>query len=201
MAATVPAAPALPRPVVLADALPGTRVRDASLVLGGALFTALMAQIAIPMAGSPVPITGQTLAVGLVGATLGFRRGTAAMLLYVVLGLFLPFYSEGNSGWDVIVGSNGGYILGFVVATGVVGWLAERGADRKVLSAFVAFVAAQLIIFAFGLVGLKIAVGESWSWTVHNGFAIFIVGGLVKAAVGAAVLPSAWRLVRRFERD
>jgi biotin transport system substrate-specific component len=198
LAATAPAAPALPRPVVLADALPGTRVRDVSLVIGGALFTALMAQIAINVPPSPVPITGQTLAVGLVGATLGFRRGTAAMLLYVVLGLFLPFYSNGGSGFDVILGSNGGYILGFVVATGVVGWLAERGADRRALTAFVAFVAAQLIVFAFGLAGLKLAVGESWGWTIHNGFAIFIVGGLIKAAVGAAVLPSAWHLVRRF---
>jgi len=193
-------APALPRPVVLADALPGARVRDVTLVLGGALFTALLAQIAINVPPSPVPVTGQTLAVGLVGATLGFRRGVAAMALYVVLGLFLPFYSGGEHGWDVIAGSNGGYILGFVVATGVVGWLAERGADRKALTAFVAFIAAQLVVFAFGLAGLKLAVGESWSWTIHNGFAIFIVGGIIKAIVGALALPSAWRLVRRFER-
>jgi biotin transport system substrate-specific component len=60
-------------------------------------------------------------------------------------------------------------------------------------------VVGQLIVFAFGLAGLKIAVGESWGWTIHNGFSIFIVGGLIKAAVGALVLPSAWTLVRRFE--
>jgi biotin transport system substrate-specific component len=69
-----------------------------------------------------------------------------------------------------------------------------------VVLAFLAFVAGQLVIFAFGLVGLKIAVGESWGWTIHNGFAIFIVGGVVKALVGAVALPSAWGLVRRFER-
>ena len=196
--ATASAAPALQqrRGLVLADAIPGALVRDILLVIGGAAFTALLAQIAIPVPPSPVPVTGQTLAVGLVGATLGARRGTAAMLLYALLGLFLPVYAEGNSGWDVITGASGGYIVG----TGVVGWLAERGADRKALTAFVAFVAAQLIVFAFGLVGLKLAVGESWSWTVHNGFSIFIVGGIIKAIVGAIVLPSAWQIVRRVER-
>jgi biotin transport system substrate-specific component len=170
------------------------------LVLGGVGLTALLAQVAISVPPSPVPITGQTLAVGLVGATLGARRGTASMLLYVLLGLFLPIYADGGSGWDVVWGANGGYILGFIVATGVVGHLAERGADRKALTAFVAFVAAQLIVFAFGLAGLKIAVGESWAWTIHNGFSIFIVGGIVKALVGAIALPSAWHLVRRFDR-
>lgn len=197
----IASAPSLPRRgLVLADAVPGARVRDAVLVLAGALLTALLAQVAIPIPPSPVPVTGQTLAVGLVGATLGARRGTAAMVLYATMGLFLPVYAEGSSGWDVITGASGGYIVGFVFATGVVGWLAERGADRKALTAFVSFVAAQLIVFAFGLVGLKLAVGQDWGWTVHNGFAIFIVGGLIKALIGAAVLPSAWQLVRRLER-
>jgi biotin transport system substrate-specific component len=192
-------AAALPRYPVLADVLPGARVRDAVLVVSGALLTALFAQISIDVPPSPVPITGQTLAVGLVGATLGARRGASSLGLYAVLGLFLPFYADGESGWDVIWGASGGYIIGFIVAAGVIGWLAEHGADRHVLLAFLAFVAGQLVIFAFGLVGLKIAVGESWDWTIHNGFSIFIVGGLVKAVIGAVALPSAWRIVRRFE--
>jgi biotin transport system substrate-specific component len=194
------AAATLRRYSVLADTLPGARVRDAVLVVGGALLTALFAQISIDVPPSPVPITGQTLAVGLVGATLGARRGASSLGLYAVLGLFLPFYADGESGWDVIWGASGGYIVGFVVAAGVIGWLAEHGADRRVVLAFLAFVAGQLVIFAFGLVGLKIAVGESWGWTIHNGFSIFIVGGIVKALVGAVALPSAWGLVRRFER-
>ena len=189
---------ALPRYTVLADGFP--RVNDAVLVLSGALLTALFAQISIPVPGSPVPITGQTLAVGLVGATLGARRGAASLALYAVLGLFLPFYADGASGWDVIWGASGGYIVGFIVAAGVIGWLAEHGADRHVLLAFCAFVVGQLVIFAFGLAGLKLAVGESWSWTLHNGFTIFIVGGIVKAVIGAIALPSAWRIVRRFDR-
>jgi biotin transport system substrate-specific component len=196
----IPAAGALPRRAVLADVLPGARVRDAVLVVGGALTTALFAQISIDVPPSPVPITGQTLAVGLVGATLGARRGASSLGLYAVLGLFLPFYADGESGWDVVWGASGGYIIGFIFAAGVVGWMAEHGADRKVLAAFAAFVAGQLIIFAFGLAGLKISVEESWGWTIHNGFSIFIVGGLVKAAIGAVALPGAWQLVRRFER-
>ena len=187
-------------PVVLGDVVPGDRVRDAVLVVGGAALTALMAQIAIDVPPSPVPITGQTLAVGLVGATLGARRGATSMALYAFLGLFLPVFSEGSSGWHVIWGATGGYILGFIVAAYAIGWMAERGADRKVLTAFASFIVGQLIIFAFGLTGLKISVEESWGWTIHNGFSIFIVGGLVKAAIGAAVLPSAWSLVRKFER-
>jgi biotin transport system substrate-specific component len=197
---SAPSAAALPRYPVLADVLPGARVRDAVLVVSGALLTALFAQTTIDVPPSPVPITGQTLAVGLVGATLGARRGASSLGLYAVLGLFLPFYADGESGWDVIWGASGGYIIGFIVAAGVIGWLAEHGADRHVLLAFLAFVAGQLVIFAFGLAGLKIAVGESWGWTIHNGFSIFVVGGLVKAVIGAVALPSAWRIVRRFER-
>jgi len=191
---------AAPRRAVLADVIPGARVRDAILVLSGALLTALFAQISIKVPGSPVPITGQTLAVGLVGATLGMRRGTASLALYALLGLFLPFYADGNSGWDVIWGASGGYIVGFILAAGLVGWMAEHGADRNVVLAFLAFVGGQLIIFAFGLVGLKLAADQSWGWTIHNGFTIFIFGGLVKAAIGAVVLPGTWGLVRRFER-
>jgi biotin transport system substrate-specific component len=193
-------AAALPRRAVLADAIPGARVRDVVLIVSGALLTALFAQIAIKVPGSPVPITGQTLAVGIVGATLGANRGAASLGLYALLGLFLPFYADGESGWDVVWGASGGYIIGFIFAAYAIGWLAERGADRNVYLAFLAFVVGQLIIFAFGLVGLKLAVDESWSWTIHNGFEIFIFGGLVKAAIGALALPGAWKLVRRFER-
>src|SRR5919201_325828 len=192
-------ATALPRRTVLADVIPQARLRDATLVLAGALLTALFAQIAIDVPPSPVPVTGQTLAVGLVGATLGARRGAASLALYAILGLFLPFYAEGDSGWHVIWGASGGYIVGFVFAAGAIGWLAERGADRKALAAFAAFVVGQLIVFALGLAGLKIAVGESWGWTIQKGFSIFIVGGLIKALIGALALPSAWHLVRRFE--
>jgi biotin transport system substrate-specific component len=191
---------ALPGRRVLADVLPGALARDVVLVVSGALLTALFAQISIDVPPSPVPITGQTLAVGLVGATLGMRRGAASLALYMLLGLFLPFYADGESGWHVVWGASGGYLVGFVFAAGFVGWMAEHGADRSPLLAFLTFVVGQLIIFVPGLIVLKISVGETWGWTVHNGFTIFIVGGLVKALIGAIALPSAWGLVRRFER-
>jgi biotin transport system substrate-specific component len=190
-----------PRAGVLADALPGARVRDLALVLGGAGLTSLLAQVSVNIPPSPVPVTGQTLAVGIVGATLGMRRGAASLLLYLLLGLVLPVYADAESGWHILWGPNGGYILGFVLAAAAIGRLAEAGQDRKVATAALAFIVGQLIVFVPGLIGLKIAAGQDWGWTIHYGFSIFIVGGLIKAAIGAAVLPSAWRLVRRFERQ
>lgn len=200
-----------PRVPVLADLFANTWVLNAVLVLGGALFTALCAQIVIPM--TPVPMTGQTLAVMLVGAALGWKRGMAALTLYMVLGFVLPFYAEGGSGIENITqigsaaGATGGYIVGFIFAAGAVGWLAERGSDRKILTAFASFVVGQLIIFAFGLAGLKLAAPElvelgfmsssSWSTVVHDGFTIFIIGGLVKAAIGSILMPAAWKLAER----
>lgn len=187
-------------PLVLADALPGARTRDAVLVVAGALLTVLGAQIAIHVPPSPVPITGQTLAVVVAGAALGARRGAASQLLYVALGLFLPVYADGGSGFDVIWGATGGYLVGFVLAAGMVGWAAERGADRRPVLAATTFAAGQLLIFAIGVPWLKVATGMAWGDAIHNGFAIFIVGGIVKALAAGALTPSAWRLVRRVDR-
>ena len=188
---------AINRPLVLADALPSSRLRDAALVAGGAGLTALGAQIAIHIPPSPVPVTGQTLAVVIAGAALGARRGAASQMLYLLLGLFLPIYSDGGSGIDVIWGATGGYIVGFVIAAYVVGALAERGADRRPVIAFLAFAGGQLAIFAIGLPWLKVATDMSWGDAIHNGFTIFIVGGIVKAVLAGALAPSAWRLVNR----
>lgn len=197
---TVPAASALPRRAVLADAIPGALARDVALVVGGALFTALMAQVTIHVPGSIVPVTGQTLAVGLVGATLGLRRGASSLTLYLLLGLLFPVYADGESGWHVVTGASGGYIIGFVLAAGAIGWLAEHGADRKVLLAFLAFVVGQLLVFGVGVPWLKVSTDMSWGDAIHDGFTIFILGGVIKAAIGAAVLPSAWSLVRRADK-
>jgi biotin transport system substrate-specific component len=191
--------------MVLADALPGARVRDALLVLGGALFMVLMAQISIHVPPSPVPITGQTLGVVVCGAALGANRGVLAMALYVAMGLVLPVYADGASGPDVIWGATGGYLIGFIIATYAVGYLAERGGDRKILVAFASFCLGQLIVFGIGVPWLKVwgdlnlAGGMDWSTAIHDGFSIFIVGGLIKAAVAAIAVPSAWHLVRKVD--
>ncbi|MBK5232358.1 MAG: biotin transporter BioY [Thermoleophilia bacterium] len=186
---------------VLADSIAKNHVRTALLIAGGALLTALAAQISFAVPGSPVPISGQTLAVVLVGASLGSSRGLSAIALYVVMGFFLPVYSDGSSGFHHLLGATGGYIVGFMAAAWVVGFLAEHGTDRKVATAFLSFVAAQCIVFGFGLVGLKLYSGETLSWVIHNGFTIFIVGGLVKAAVGAVLMPSAWKVLQLTNKD
>jgi biotin transport system substrate-specific component len=186
------------RPLVLADAMPGARARDATLVCAGALLTVLGAQIAIQVPPSPVPITGQTFAVVVAGAALGARRGGASQLLYVLLGLVLPVYSEGESGPDVLFGATGGYLVGFVLAATAVGWLAERGADRRPALAFLAFVAGQLIVFGLGVPWLKVSADLAWADAVHHGFTVFIVGGIIKAAAAGLLMPTAWRWVRRF---
>lgn len=192
-------APPLRTPLVLADAIPGARVRDAALVVAGAGLTALLAQVAIAVPPSPVPVTGQTLAVILVGASLGSRRGAAAMMLYVLLGLFAPVYADGASGPDVLWGASGGYLLGFVLAAAAVGWCAEHGGDRRLPLAMATFVLGQLLVFGIGVPWLKVAADMTWERAVHDGFTIFIVGGLFKAAVAGALTPAAWRLIRRMD--
>jgi biotin transport system substrate-specific component len=185
------------RPAVLADALPGAWARDIALVIAAALFTALLAQISIRVPGSPVPVTGQTLAVVIAGASLGAYRGGAALSLYALLGLYLPFYADGESGVDVITGATGGYIVGFIVAAFLIGKLAEAGADRKLHLAFLAFCLGQLAVFGIGVPWLKVVADMSWGDAIHNGFALFIVGGLIKAALAGALTPLAWRAVKR----
>jgi biotin transport system substrate-specific component len=189
-----------PRVGVLGDTIPGDRVRDAALVLAGAGLTALGAQISIATDASPVPITGQTLGVVVAGAALGASRGVLSQMLYVLAGLFLPVYSGGDSGFHVIWGPSGGYLVGFVLAAWVIGRLAEHGADRRPVRATVAFALAQLSVFVIGVPWLKVATDIDWGTAVHEGFTVFIIGGLIKAALAGVLAPAAWRLVRRIDR-
>lgn len=193
--ASIPSRPA----VVLADVIPGTWARDVALVFAGALLTFIGAQISIPVPPSPVPVTGQTLAVVVAGAALGWKRGAASQLLYLAVGLFLPVYADGESGLDVVWGATGGYIVGFVVAAALIGRLAELGADRRPGIAFLSFCAGQLAVFGIGVPWLKVSTGMAWSDAIHDGFAIFIVGGIIKAIIAAGAVPAAWRAVRRIE--
>jgi biotin transport system substrate-specific component len=184
-------------PRVLADTLPDARARDVLLVLSGAWLTALLAQIAIHVPPSPVPVTGQTLAVVIVGASLGATRGASSLALYLVLGLFLPVYADGTSGPEVVWGATGGYLVGFIAAAWLIGYLAERGADRKPLLAFTAFCLGQLAVFGIGVPWLKVATDMTWADAVHNGFTLFIVGGLIKAGLAGILTPLAWRATAR----
>lgn len=169
---------------------------EAWMVLGGSLFTALMAQVAIPLPFTPVPITGQTLAVLLVGAALGARRGALSMAAYLAEGLAgLPVFAGGTAGIGRLLGPTGGYLVGFVVAAYVVGWLAERGWDRRPLTAALAMAVGNGVIYVFGLAWLARFVGLAH--VLPMGLFPFIPGDLLKVLLAAALLPSAWRIMRR----
>lgn len=190
-----------PARVITAAVLPRSAAVSAALVVGFALFTALMAQIRIELAFTPVPITGQTLAVLLSGAALGASLGAASQGLYLLLGLGLPFYAGGESGWEYAKGSTGGYLVGFVVAAWVVGRLAEQHQDRNLWTAVPAFLFGSVIIHLFGVPWL--AHVQDWSWVeaAEKGSYPFIVGDLIKIALAGVILPVSWRFVSRLRRE
>jgi biotin transport system substrate-specific component len=179
----------------LADRVVSRRlVTDLALVTAGAALTAGAAQLAVPL--WPVPITGQTLAVLVVGSTLGAVRGALSMVLYAVAGLVgLPVFSDGASGVSVIAGPTGGYIVGFIFAAALTGWLAERKWDRKILRGVLAFGAGTVVTFAFGLPWLSFALQANLQQTLEWGLYPFLVGGVVKALLAAGILRGAWALV------
>ena len=181
----------LRRPLVLADLVPGARVRDVLLVLGGAIFTGVFAQIAIPVAGSPVPVTGQTFAALTVGAALGWQRGAASLALYLVAGMIgVPWYAEGGSGFNF---PSFGYVIGFVFAAALVGALASRGGDRSPLPTIATMVLGNAVIYTFGLAylmyNLGIDLGAAWDIGMKN----YLLGDAIKILLAAGCLPAIWR--------
>jgi biotin transport system substrate-specific component len=179
---------------VLADLLPASRVRDVALVVGGAAFTGLAAQIAVPVPGSPVPVTGQTFAALLVGTTLGASRGFSALALYALAGLAgVPWFASGTSGVSVSFG----YILGMILASTVVGALARRGADRSMPRMAGAMLVGEAIIYAVGVPYLAYAADLTWSAAIAVGLTPFLIGDALKAALAMGVLPTAWKMVKR----
>ncbi|WP_413757255.1 biotin transporter BioY [Streptomyces sp. MMBL 11-3] len=179
---------------VLADLLPASRVRDIALVAGGAALTGLAAQIAVPVPGSPVPVTGQTFAALLVGTALGAGRGLASLALYALLGLAgLPWFAGGGSGVTVSFG----YILGMLLAATVVGALARRGADRSVLRMAGTMLLGEAIIYAIGVPYLALAADLTTAQAVAAGLTPFLIGDAVKAALAMGLLPAAWKFVKR----
>lgn len=205
-------APAAPR-FVLADRVLGRSIPlDIVLVVAGTALTAVLAQIAIPL--WPVPVTMQTFAVLLVGTVLGPLRGSLSMALYLVLGVAgLPIFAEGKSG-SLFALTSGGYIVGFVIAALVTGWLARLAWDRQVLRTIVAFLAGTVAIYAIGLPwlyfslqGLGAAVWQDilgydtlLAATIGAGLIPFLIGDALKAIVAGGLLPGAWKLLGRSEK-
>lgn len=168
---------------------------DAALVVGFSIFVALTAQVAIPF--GPVPLTLQTLGVLFTGAALGSRRGALAMLAYLLEGAAgLPVFASGASGVAYMLGPTGGYLLSYVFAAGMVGWLAERGWDRRLLTAALAMVFGNVVIYAFGVTWLAVVLGDAGSALVQ-GMLIFIPGDLIKIALAMLALPGGWALAQR----
>lgn len=171
---------------------------DVLLVLAGAGFVALAAQVSFELPFTPVPITGQTFAVLLVGASLGALLGLASLGLYLFVGaLGAPVYAEGSHGWEVLTGPTGGYIVGFVLAAALIGALAQQRWDRRFSSAVAAMLSGNVLVYAVGLPWLAVDQGLGFEDTLEAGLYPFVVGDLLKLYLAGALLPGAWRLVER----
>lgn len=190
-----------PAPRVLADYVAGTWVRQLVLVVGGAAFVGLAAQIAIPLPFTPVPLTLQTFAVLLAASALGTARGVASMALYAIAGIAgVPWFAEGSSGLSM---PSFGYIIGFIAAAFVVGRLAENGATRVLGRSIGLMIVGSVIIYAVGATWLKFSLGvpflgpdSAWAYGVQP----FLIGDVLKLLAASALLPATWKLVERMSR-
>lgn len=196
-----------PRNRVLADVIarPTTRTRavaiDISLVLAGVAVVALLAKVSFFI--GPIPITGQTLGVILVGAALGPARGAASLTTYMFVGLLgLPVFAGPVAGPAYVLAPSFGFILGFIPAAFVAGWFAQRAWDRKPLLAFVGFVIASIIPFVIGIPYLAFILATVMDVAITPALVLdaglwpFIIPGVIKAAFAALLIPGAWALVR-----
>ena len=196
----------------LASSLPARRgiAYDVLLVVCGSAVVAALAQLSVRLPFTPVPVTGQTLAVLVVGASLGATRGAAALALYLIEGSAgLPVFAGGQSGAAFVFTADpfhttGGYLWGFVLAAFVVGWLAERGWDRSTGSAIGAMLLGEIVIFTAGVVWLAAALdvpvqapGRTFNDALEFGLYPFAVGDVLKVLVAAGALPLAWKVVGR----
>lgn len=172
-------------------------IHDVALVFGGAALTAVLAQIAIPM--WPVPITGQTFAVLLVGAVLGVSRGALSLIAYLAIGAAgLPVFSGLASG--LTFGPTFGYLAGFVAAAAVVGFFAQLGWQKRWVGVIASFVIGNLVIYAFGLSWLALSLGtlglaNDLNAVLTAGLIPFVIGDAIKIALAALALPLAWKIL------
>jgi len=176
-----------------------TALTHATFIVGGTFFIAALAQIAIPVPGSPVPVTGQTLAVYLIGTTYGARLGFATFSTYLLAGIagapvFAPAATQGLAR---LTGATGGYLIGMLIAVLVLGALADRKADQKFKTSFPALIFGSVIVFAFGLIWLNVSLNLTWAQTISAGLTPFIFGEVIKIAITATSLPLIWRKISK----
>lgn len=177
-----------------------TAVTHALFILGGTGFIAAMAQVSIPVPGSPVPVTGQTLAVLLVGTTYGARLGLATFATYLLAGiagapLFAPSATLPNHGLERLTSATGGYLVGMLVASALLGFLADRKADQKFLTSYPALIAGTITTFIFGLLWLQYSLELTWAKSISIGLTPFIIGEVLKIAIVGTSLPLVWRKI------
>lgn len=171
---------------------------DAVLIALGAALVALAAQVSIPLPFTPVPITGQTFAVVLVGGALGALRGGASLSLYLLLGIVgVPVYQDGSNGWEYFSGATGGYLVGFVLAAVLTGYLAEQRWDRRLSSSIAAMLTGNVVIYLLGVPWLARVANLGLEDSLEQGLYPFVVGDLLKLYLAGALLPAAWKLVER----
>jgi biotin transport system substrate-specific component len=175
-----------------------TVMTKAGFVIAGVAFLSLLAQIAIPVPGSPVPVTGQTLGVLLLATSYGATLGTTTFLFYLLVGaLGVPVFANGGSGLDRIVGATGGYLVGMLLTSALLGYLGGRKWDQKFKTALPAMLIGNVLTFALGLLWLNQFTGKDWAWTISAGFTPFIIGEILKIAIAGTSLPIIWQFVQR----
>ena len=186
------------RDATLSHALLGdlSLARQAALVFAGSLLVAMSAQISVPM--YPVPMTLQTLAISIVGLTLGARLAGATLMLYLAKGAAgLPVFAGGAAGLPYLVGPTGGFLVGFVAMAWLTGWLVERGLDRGVLRLFVAAYIPALLLFVPGMLWLWAITPLDLEAAFFGAVWPFQLGGVVKTALAALIVAGGWSALRR----
>ena len=180
-------------PRVLADVLAGSRAREAALVLGATALIIVAGRVSIPLPFTPVPISLATLAVLGAGATLGARRAAASAGLYLALGVAgAPVFADGRSGWEF---ASFGYIVGYVAAAVILGWLAQRGASRHAWSMAASALVGTGVVYICGIAWMMASLGLGLAEALALGALPFLAGDALKIAVLAGAVPAAWRLL------
>ncbi len=169
---------------------------DAVFIILGSVFVALSSQLAFYLPFSPIPITGQTFAVLFIGAVLGSRRGGLSLALYVLEGLIgLPVFAGGTGGMAIIFGPTAGYLVGFIPAAILVGYLSEKGFSRNRISMFFTLLLGLTVIYLFGVFRLLSFV--EYEKVFILGITPFLVGDAIKTVMATILIPSGWKLIKR----